>query len=88
MYGIYIISLYDLGGLKGFDWGPYLSSGGAEAAPVSYFKHVCMDFAIIIKEIYFKNVIAFFLEVLMLICVCDISYSAQCMIAGTTLPLG
>lgn len=48
MYGIYIISLYDLGGLKGFDWGPYLSSGGAEAAPVSYFKHVCMDFAIII----------------------------------------
>lgn len=32
------------GGLKGFDWGPYLSSGGAEAAPVSYFKHVCIGF--------------------------------------------
>lgn len=30
------------GGLKGFDWGPYLSSGGAEAAPVSYFKHCPM----------------------------------------------
>lgn len=41
---IYYRIVFFKGGLKGFDWGFYLFSGGVEVVFVSYFKYVCINF--------------------------------------------
>lgn len=40
VYTLYVV--YITGGVKGFDWGPYLAQTGSEGAAVSCFRHVCL----------------------------------------------